>query len=483
MNEDVVRVAVKPLPIRAAMPWLVGAGVYALLLALAPHLLNDPDTYWHIAAGRWIAAHGAVPRVDPFSFTMQGAPWVDFEWLAQLVYAGAFAIAGWTGVVVLAAAAVALAFGLLTRFLLRELPPAPAFMLVLAALSLAAPHTLARPHALVLPLMVAWTAALVGTSDRRAGPPYAALPLLVLWANLHGSVIVGIGLIGPAVLEALVQADRRGARPGIILRWLPFTALALIAACVTPYGPQSLLVPLKTLGLGEALNTIGEWRARDFGHFGAFEALLLLGIFVLSRGTKIPAVRMLVVLGLLHLAFAHTRNADLVAMLAPLYLAQPLARRFGGATDAHKSVPALGVAGIALAAVVAATALTGLRPIAPDARNTPEAAIVAGGLAKAGPVLNDYNFGGYLIYKGIAPFIDGRGEIYGAQFIAQYNRAIALADLPGFLALLDRYRIRATLLAPDTPAVALLDRLPGWKRIYADEIAVVHERRGEMPAR
>lgn len=480
MNEEVVRLAAKSFPTRAAMPWLVGASVYGLLLALSDRLLNDPDTYWHIAAGRWIVAHGAVPRTDPFSFTMHGAPWVAFEWLSELIYAGVFAASGWTGIVILTAAAAALAFGLLTRFLLRELAPATTLILVLAALILAAPHMLARPHVLALPVMVAWAGALVRASDRRSAPPYAALPLLVLWANLHGSVIVGIGLIGPVVIEALLQADRRSDWVPIVLRWLPFAALALLAACLTPYGPYSLLIPLKTLGLGDALNTITEWRPQDFGRFGAFEALLLLGIFALSRGIKLPPMRTLIVLGLLHGALAHARNADLLAMLAPLYLARPLSLRFGGRMNDHGAglqMPARAVAAAAVAAAVAATLLSGLRPLRPDARNSPEAAIAAADLAKSGPVLNDYSFGGYLIYKGIAPFIDGRGEIYGAKFIAQYNRAIALADLPGFLVLLDRYHIRTTLLAPDTPAVALLDRLPEWKRIYADEIAVVHERR------
>ena len=99
------------------------------------------------------------------------------------------------------------------------------------------------------------------------------------------------------------------------------------------------------------------------------------------------------------------------------------------------------------------------------------------GLAKAGPVLNDYSFGGYLIYAGIPTFIDGRGAVvYGGQFIARYNRDVSLADLRDFLKLLDQYKIGATLLAPDTPAVALLDHLPDWRRVYSDDVAVVHER-------
>jgi hypothetical protein len=99
------------------------------------------------------------------------------------------------------------------------------------------------------------------------------------------------------------------------------------------------------------------------------------------------------------------------------------------------------------------------------------------GLAKAGPVLNDYWFGGYLIFVGIPTFIDGRGELYGGQFIARYNRDVSLANLRDFLKLLDQYKIGATLLAPDTPAVALLDRLPDWQRVYSDDVSVVHKRR------
>jgi hypothetical protein len=59
----------------------VGAGVYGLLLTLGPRLLNDPDSYSHIAVGRWILEHGALPTSDPFSFSKHGAHWIPFEWL------------------------------------------------------------------------------------------------------------------------------------------------------------------------------------------------------------------------------------------------------------------------------------------------------------------------------------------------------------------------------------------------------------------
>jgi hypothetical protein len=119
--------------------------------------------------------------------------------------------------------------------------------------------------------------------------------------------------------------------------------------------------------------------------------------------------------------------------------------------------------------------------VRPAATNTPAAAIANGGLADAGPVLNDYAFGGYLIYADIPTFIDGRGELFGGHFIDRYNRDISLADLSDFIKLLDEYEIRSTLLVPSTPAASLLDRLPGWQRVYSDGIAVVHKRRAAAP--
>lgn len=476
MSDEVIRSTAKPFPAQAALPWLVGAGVYVLLLTLGPKLLNDPDTYSHIAVGRWIIAHGAVPTTDPFSFSMQGAPWIAFEWLSEVIYAAIFALAGWPGVVALAAAAAALAVGLLTRFLLRELAPTPALLMVVAAIVLLAPHMLARPHMLTLPVMMAWAAALVRGMDRRAPPPYWALPLLVLWANLHGSVVLALGLIGPAALEALLN-EKRSEWPRVVLRWLPFSALAVVACCLTPYGPEPLLMPLTTLGLGEALRWIGEWRPQDFGHVGAFELLLLAGIFALSRGMTLPVVRALVVIGLIHFALAQVRNADLLAMLAPLYLAAPLARQLGAQAEEDAAGSVRGINLAVLAAMIVATGFALMREVRPSAQTTPAAAVASAGLAKSGPVLNDYSFGGYLIFAGVPTFIDGRGELFGGPFIARYNRDLSLADLNDFLKLLDQYKFGATLLEPETPAVAMLDRLSDWQRVYSDDIAVVHKRR------
>jgi hypothetical protein len=178
---------------------------------------------------------------------------------------------------------------------------------------------------------------------------------------------------------------------------------------------------------------------------------------------------------LLHFALAQVRNADLLATLAPLYLAAPLARQFGAATEEEVTGSARGVNLAVLGVMLAATALAWVRDVHPARHNTPERAVADAGLANMGPVLNDYAFGGYLIFTGVPTFIDGRSELYGGPFIERYNRDISLKDIDDFLGLLDQYKIHATLLEPNTPAVALLDRLPDWRRVYSDDVAVVHK--------
>jgi len=189
----------------------------------------------------------------------------------------------------------------------------------------------------------------------------------------------------------------------------------------------------------------------------------------------------LVVLGLLHFALAQSRNTDLLALLAPLYLAAPLARQLKWEHADEQAGSARGIALATSAVIALATGLALMRPVEPDPHNAPRAAIAAADLREAGPVLNDFRFGGYLIFAGIPTFIDGRSELYGGRFIERDYRALSLADLPDFLKLLDQYKIGTTLLAPDTPAVELLDRLPNWQRVYADGVAVVHKRREPSP--
>jgi hypothetical protein len=480
MSEQTVRVS-RGIAVPAVMPWLVAIAVYLLLMALGSQLLNDPDTYWHIAMGRLIIDRGTLPTSDPFSATMRGTHWVAYEWLSQVAYAAAYRFGGWAAVAALTAAAAAAAFAQLTRSLLRVWQPVPTAIAVLAALVLTSPHILARPHVLALPLMVTWMAALIRTVDNARPPSWRLLPLMTLWANLHGSFIFGLAMTGFIAAEAIWLAPA-SERLRTAKDWIVFGLLALAAACLNPYGPEMILATLRTLGLGQALSIIVEWRPQDFTKLGAYELIVLAAMgFALLRGVRLPPFRILMLLAVLHLSLAQSRHADLLGMLAPLFVARPLAMQFGALAANGGAVPLRqhwlpAAAGLLLVAALSG-AIAVRNHLSPAAAITPARAVEAMAAADSGPILNSYEFGGYLDFVGIAPFLDGRTELYGEAFMLRYNRAVTLQDLPDFLQLLDEYRITTTLLQPNTPAIALLDRLPDWRRVYADTTAVVHTRR------
>ena len=91
------------------------------------------------------------------------------------------------------------------------------------------------------------------------------------------------------------------------------------------------------------------------------------------------------------------------------------------------------------------------------------------------PVFNEYAFGGYLIFKGVKPYVDGRADMYGDAWVQEYL-AIAGGAQPDVDRAFKRWNIRWTILSPREPLVRMLDSRPGWRRVYADGFAVVHAR-------
>ena len=466
---------------RGLLPLWVGAGVYALFLLAGNRLLIDPDTYWQVTIGQWILDHHAVPETDVYSLTMRGQPWISTQWLAQVLFARTYAVFGWSGPVVLAAGAIATTFALLANFLVRRVSESAALVFVAGGLALTAPHLLARPHVLAMPFMVAWVGGLVAAADRRAAPSFWLLPWMVLWVNLHGGFILGLALIAPIGLDAVLGADA-SLRKSLALRWAAFAAAALIASCCTPYGWNALLASQKILALGSALPLIMEWRPADFGSVGPLEICLLAGLgLALWHGIKLPPLRIVLLLGLLHMALAQGRAGEILALLAPLVLAVPLARQIGGneVSDLHAPPPARGVlfVGVALLLTAGTLAYASVHRFAPHPYNSPAAAVAVLKKLNVTRVFHNYDFGGYLIANGVAPFIDGRTELYGEQFLVDHNAAVGLTEPAKLFQLLEQYKIEATLMRPEIAATKLLDHIDGWQKVYSDDIATIHVRK------
>jgi hypothetical protein len=446
-----------------------GAAGFALA-AFSPGLLNDGDTYWHIRAGEWMLAHRAVLRADVFSYTMAGAPWHTQEWLAEIVMALTWPLRGWAGIHLVFAACAGLTASVVGFYVRKRVDLIPALLTVVLGLCCVTASLLARPHMLALPLLAIWTAGLATARERNQAPSWWLLPLIPLWANLHGSFAFGLALAGALAVEAVVEAsDRRKVATG----WGLFLLAATLSAMATPFGFHTLVFPFQLSGM-EGLAFIGEWQASDFSHITPLAIALLAGLVVLGSGkVKVPPLRMLLVVGLVWLALSHTRHQMLLGVTAPILLASSLAKIWPAREQLPSRLFALVAAVLLLVMIGARLTLPVTRA---DGPVTPASALahVPQSLRQM-PVLNGYGFSGYLIWDGVKVYIDSRADLYGDVFLQNYAGIIS-PDRDALTAAIRRHHVQWTIFPSEAPVTRLMDTLPGWRRLYSDKLATVHVR-------
>ena len=240
-----------------------GAWIFAVALAAAlPYALKiaaDHDLWWHVRTGQMILEHRALPGTDPFSFTAEGAPWTNHEWLSDAGLAAIYAVGGdralslWrTGLLL----AVLAAF---TRLLWRRMPH-PLFVVggVLLATPLIRIFINLRPHSYTYLFTLLFLIAFEG-ARRRPKLLLCLPPLMALWANLHGGFILGLGLLTVGFAARWIGLDGPTAADASERRhWLVAYPLALAAPVINPYGIGLLFYLARELGADHSL--ILEWR-------------------------------------------------------------------------------------------------------------------------------------------------------------------------------------------------------------------------------
>jgi hypothetical protein len=471
----------------------IGFGTMAvgmLLVVFATRALLMPatgDTWWHLRAGADIWRTGAAPHLNVYSFTAPGFPWREHEWLWDAISFAAYRVGGMGLLTIVSAALVGAAVTLVYRLMVG--PAWMRFVLLLVGLPLTIPLWGVRPHLFTLmaaPLLLALLA------RERFWP----IPLLfVLWANTHGAVAVGGLLLGLATAVALLRwrlrrtpEDRR--RALILAVVLPASGLACLA---TPLGTGIFrflgdsMIRIQAVG-------IGEWqRATPKDAYGVIfwiAAIALVGLG-LARRRALRAgghasswgdwVIIAGALALVPLAFLAVRNVGLFALCA-----LPAASRLLGPHAAlrlpwRRDAPAAGargdrpVANLLLLAGMGAAALVfvawsyrgGSAPASPLGWHPIDARALAALRACDGPLYNQYDEGGFLIW--FAPdkpvFVDNRQDPYPlahirAQLDVQWEKA-------PYRPLFERWGIRCAFLPVGSPTLAALDR-DGWVNRWRD---------------
>ena len=454
---------------RDLLPLLVAVILIPAALGSSATIFNDGDVSWHIATGQWILDHRAIPRTDPFSFTWAGKPWVPIEWLAEVALSGAYRLAGYGGVAALVTAALMALHGIVFFNSVRFVRPWPAAAALVAMDLVLIPMMLARPHLLAWVLVAGWAWLMLRAREQGRAPPLAAALLMIVWANLHGSFVMGLAVAGAFGLEALLfDADRMR----VVRQWGLFGLACAAAVFVNANGLAGVLHPLRIANLA-MLPLIDEWKPSTLAVTPFFFAVLaaVLALAVVKR-PRVPPVRALLLALLLVLALFQMRHQAVLAIVAAMLLPATFARGPVRTSVDRTMLLVTGTAAAVLVAIRAAMPVTlpynSANPWKLIAAVPPE--------LRSQPVLNGYGMGGPLILSGIRPYVDGRGDMYGDELVTGYKRMVdgdpaALAEAErkwgiGWAILPNRYR----------DLIALLDRSPGWRRLYRDDVGTIFVR-------
>jgi len=461
--------------------WLwVGIGVYALLLLNGSALLNDSDTYWQIAVGQWILDHGALPRTDFYSFTKAGEPWTSSSWLAQVLYATSYRLAGWTGPVVLAAGSIAATFALLTHILGRRIPALYAVAVAMAALVLSMDHFLARPHVLALPIVIIWAHGLISASERGQAPSLWLLPWITLWANLHGGFLLGFFVIGVFGGVALLRRDWAGVRVFAFVG-----AACLVATLINPLGWRLYEGSAATLGhFVQAYIT--EWQSyyqnmeMPESIPGMVYVLLFVALELRFVKNACPLEARLLSWLFLLLGIYQFRYMSFFFLFSTVPLALHLDRLLARRLDNFKIQNALAAAGI-MGVIALPVTCAQARPsfTLPHMISEQDARYLQTHLPKA-RLLNHWNAGGLLIFytRGSVPlFVDGRAATaYPDGLLRDYFPLVAWEiDEAAWDAVIEKYKIDTVLWvkAHEQLRRFLVDKR-GWKEEYAGNFESIY---------
>ena len=464
---------------------LLGAVLVAGSFALAGNRLYDPDMWWHMAVGQRVLVTHTMPWSDTYSSTVAGAPWIAYEWLGELAIAAAASIRGLASAAfLLASLSAVLALLLYSYASLKSSSSKAAFVACAILMPVLGAFFTLRPQLFGAIFLVAILVLVEKFRQGSSRSLWFLPPLFLLWVNTHGSFVFGFLVLGAAWLCGQFEFSAGGL---FAERWSKRQSVQLLLAILastlvlplTPYGTRLAAYPL-SMAFTQPINTthIREWLPLGTeGFLGKYVAVLLLLFFLASLTARLRFRFFDVVLAMfaalaacLHVRFVLV----MLIFLAPLF-AQVLAR-WVPPYRAELDRPSFNAVLIPLLVAGAVLLLPSRHALDQqlDAQYPRSALQYLAAHPIRGVLLNDYGWGGYLIWA--APqtkvFIDGRADVY--EYGGVLQDYISLADLkPESMRSLRKYDVEACLIRRDTALVTVLANMPGWERVYDDQIASI----------
>jgi hypothetical protein len=458
---------------RGALPVGVIGIVAGCLIAWRSALHNGvfDDTFWHWATGNWMIDHHRVLNHDIYSYTVTGHNWITPEWGYGVLLAGSVRLIGPVAFWLLSAGLASLT--VITVAVRSRLVGAGWTWTGLLCVEVGVAVTLSlddRPQ-MVSYFFLALLLLILSLARRQRGWLYTIPVLFLVWANMHGSFLLGLGILALEVISASVRvrigrvtvSDPLSARPALIT-----LAASAVATLINPFGPRVYESALGVTFNSSIRQLIQEWQSPDFHN------LAVLAVVVLP-----------LIITVAYLAFSSAEIPALELFLAGLMLVSTL--------QAVRFLPYFAIAWCALAArcsplpqehvrptilvwpVMAVLALSLLQgPYWPA--GTPAASVPVKAVHflkhKQGRVFSTYLWNDYLDYVGIPEFVDGRTELYtSGPVLRQYLAVNDLTSKPD--PILREYNVQYVLWPTHSALTFYLERDSSWRVVWHSAQAVV----------
>jgi hypothetical protein len=500
--------------------WRPETGIFLaiwLVLMVGGHsrLFRDPGTFWHTVVGQRILERGEFLNTDPFSYTFGGTPWTPYEWLGECGMALVHDLSGLDGLLLATVTVLAGLFTWVAHRLIRcGLHWSLAAVVAALALGASASHLHVRPHILTIGLLgitFGWLC------DFEAGKwslkrLFWLIPLFVLWTNIHGGMLGGLGTLGLALVAWTVLFLFRQPTPFQNLRQLGLFAV-LVVLCgltclVNPYGmelPWTWYTIMRSPLLPQIIVEHSPLRPTSPEGLTVLAFGAVYVVMVLSTLPKRPRITWLLPLVWFVLAWTRIRHAPLFCITASLALADIVPQTIWAAwlvrrgSDLFRPASAEPRRWDWRPALVPVCVVLGTLFVQMTGWQAP---VVGAGWAQLDPsywpteliadlkahentrpggtrIFNEYILGGFLIYHapGYRVFVDDRCEVYGDEWLVDFVGA-ANDDTAGHIERWqDRYGSFDMVL---THTGSGFDRYfavdPGWVTVRRTEPATLYRR-------
>jgi hypothetical protein len=445
----------------------------------------DSDIWWHLLSVRNLFQHHSLSRIDTYTFTAAGSPWINFEWLSEVPFFLGFKVVGLQGIPAVYFVVLVLIYaGVYYRSCRAGADCKDATIATLGAICLAGVSI--APRMLLFGWLCMVGLLLVLDHFRRTGKGLWLLPpLFALWINLHGSWVFGMVVLMLTIASGLIEGEW-----GLVVatRWNPAefkklllaSAASLAALFANPFGYKLVIYPLDFLFRQQSVSqVVEEWRPVDFStRNGKLAMIVIFGLLAAAlfsrRRWRLDEV--------LLAAFALWAGLSHVRFLffAGLVLAPTLAPRLKLFTPYQKELDKPWLNGAIMAGVVAS--LIFLFPSSAQLQQKADETFPTAALEfmrrqhVTGRIFNVYEQGGYIEWHApeLKLFIDGRTDMFVYKGVFDDYLNAVLVRRP--FEVLDKYRIDYVLVGPQWPLAYLLDHSPAWHPIYTDKVAVLFER-------